>query len=149
MGGDLAAVHQPLAFEPVHPEQAAPRIAGVILGGVQVFAVLVHHRVAVEMPVRLRRHGLQQRPVAQVDQIAFGARAAGNEQRDRQRRVVDDVVTTLADFGGEHSGAVQPITDGVMLAIGVIARREQQRALILALEQRPAAQSHCSQQHTT
>jgi hypothetical protein len=92
---------------------------------------------------------LQQRPVAQVDQVALGARAAGDEQRDRQRRVVDDVVAALADLGGEHLRTVQPITDGVMLAVGVVARREQQRALILALEQRPAAQCHCSQQQTT
>ena len=77
-------VYQPLALESVHPEQATAWVSGVVFGGVQVLAVLVNHRVAVEVPVRLRRHGLQQRTVAQVDQVAFGARTTGDEQRNRQ-----------------------------------------------------------------
>ncbi|MNR30999.1 hypothetical protein D3C85_1484850 [compost metagenome] len=105
--------------------------------------------MAVEVPVRLRRHGLQQRAVTQVDQVALGARTTGDEQRNRQCRVVDDVMAALADLGGEHPGAVQPIADGVMLTVGIVPRREQQRAFVLLLEQRPAAQCHCSQQQAT
>ncbi|MNY05572.1 hypothetical protein D3C86_1382970 [compost metagenome] len=148
VGGNLAAVHQPLTFELVHAEQAATRIAGVVFGGVQPVAAVVNHRVTVEVPVRLRRHGLQQRAVTQVDQVALGAGAPGDKQRDRQRRVIDDVVAALADLGGKHPGAVQPISDGVMLAISIVPRRKQQRAGILLPEQLPAAQCHCSQQQT-
>jgi hypothetical protein len=95
----------------------------------------VHHRVAVEVPVRLRGDGLQQAPVAQVDQVAFGAGAAGDEQGDRQLGVVDDVVATLADLGAEHLGAVQAITDGVVLAVAIVARRQQQGFAAFVAEQ--------------
>lgn len=149
VGGDLACVQQPFAVELVHPEQTTTRIGRVVFSGIQVFAVLVHHGVAVKVPVRLRGHGLQQLAVAQVDQVTLGARTPCDEQRQRLRRVIDDVMATLTDVGGEHPRAVEAITDRVMLAIGVVARRQQQRALILAFEQRPAAQRHCSQQCTS
>ena len=53
VGGNLTAVHQPLAFELIHAEQAATRIGGVVFGGVQPVAAMVNDRVSVEVPVRL------------------------------------------------------------------------------------------------
>ncbi len=76
---------------------------------------------------------MQQRPVAQVDQVAFGAWTTGNEQRNRLRRVIDDVMATLADLGGEHPGAVQSIADGVVLAVAIVPCRKQERTLVLCL----------------
>ena len=86
MGGNLAAVHQPFAFEPVHPEQATARIGGVVFGGVQPVATFMDYRVAIEVAVCIRGDGLQQRAITQVDQVTLGARATGDKQRDRQRR---------------------------------------------------------------
>ena len=121
VGGQLAAMDQPLTFEAVHTEHATPRIGGVVLGRVQPFAALMDHGVTIEVAVRLRGDGLQQTAVTQVDQVAFGARTTGDEQGDRQFGVIDDVVATLADPGGKHLGAVQAIADCVVLAVRVIA----------------------------
>jgi hypothetical protein len=46
---DLAGVHQALAFEAVHAQHATAGVGGVVLGGVQPFAALVDHRMAVEV----------------------------------------------------------------------------------------------------
>ena len=147
VGGYLAAVHQPLTFELIHTQQAAARVGGVVLGGVQPVAALVDHRMAIEMAVGVRGDGLQQPAVAQVDQVALGAWATGDEQRNRQGRVVDDVMAALADLGGKYRLAVQAIADSVVLAVGIIARRQQQRAFVFVLEQRPATQGDSAEQH--
>lgn len=120
---DIAAVLQSLAVETVDAEHAATGIGSVVLGGVEPLAALVEHAVAVEVAVFLRDQGLQQATVAQVDQVAFGAWPAGDEQRQRQARVLDDVVAALGHAGGELALAVQAVAHRVMLAIGVVARR--------------------------
>ncbi|MNQ59432.1 hypothetical protein D3C85_736780 [compost metagenome] len=148
VGGDFTVVHQSFVLETVHPEQAAARVGGVIFRGVQPLTAFVNDRMAIEVPVRLRGQGLQQRTVAQVDQVALGTRSPGNEQRNRQLGVIDDVVAALADLGGEHARAVQSIADGVVLAVAVVAGRKQQRTGVLLLEQLPAAQRHGTQQQT-
>jgi hypothetical protein len=61
MGGDLAGVHQPLAFEPVHRARHG-RDRWCRSRWRTASRRLVNHRVAVEVPVRLRCHGLQQAP---------------------------------------------------------------------------------------
>ncbi len=104
---DLAAVLQSLAVETVDAEHAATGIGSVVLGGVEPFAALVEHAVAVEVAVFLRDQGLQQATVVQVDQVAFGAWPAGDEQRQRQARVLDDVMAALGHAGGELALAVQ------------------------------------------
>src|SRR5450830_1537523 len=96
MGGNFAAVYQSLAFERVHAKQAAARIGGVVLGCVQPIAAFVNDRMAIKVAMGVRRDGLKERAITQVDQVTFGARATGDEQRNRQRRVVDDVVAALA-----------------------------------------------------
>ncbi|MNE23939.1 hypothetical protein D3C80_1172120 [compost metagenome] len=149
VGRNLPAVHQALAFEAVHTEYATPRVGGVVLGGIQPFATFVDDRVAVEVPVRLRGDGLQQAPVAQVDQVAFGTGAAGDEQGDRLLGVVDDGMATLGDLGAEHLGAVQAETDGIVLAVAVVTRREQQGFAAFVAEQAPAAQGEGAEQYAT
>lgn len=149
VGRDFRMMGQAFAFEAVHTQHATARIGGVVLGGVQPFAALVDHRVAIEVPVRLRGQGLQQTPVAQVDQIALGAGAARHEQRDRPLGVVDDVVAAQADLGGEHLGAVQAIAHGIVLAVGIVTGRQQQWLLALAAPQGPAAQGQGAEQHAT
>ncbi|CRM83944.1 hypothetical protein [Pseudomonas sp. 22 E 5] len=148
MGGDFAAVHQPLALEFVHSEQATAGVGGVVLGGVQPVAALMDDCVAIEVAIGIGRDGLQQRASTQVDQVTLGARATGDEQCNRQCRVVDDVVAALADLSGKHLRAVQAKTHGVVLAVRVIAGRQQQRCLLLLFEQRPATQRQCAEQHT-
>ena len=97
--------------------------------GVFDVKVALHPEVAVTVKVNVARspdEAEQQAAIAQVDQVALGARPAGNEQRNRQRRVVDDVVAALADLGGKHLLAVQVKAYGVVLAVCIIARRQQQ-----------------------
>lgn len=146
---ELAGVHQALTFEAVHTQHATAWIGGVVLGGVQPFAALVYHRMAVEVAVRLRGDGLQQAPVAQVDQVAFGAGPAGDEQGDGQFGVVDDRVATLGHLGAEHLGAVQAEADGVVLAVAIVARREQQGLAAFVAQQAPAAQGQGAEQYAT
>lgn len=142
---DLAAVLQSLAVETVDAEHAATGIGSVVLGGVEPFAALVEHAVAVEVAVFLRDQGLQQATVVQVDQVAFGAWPAGDEQRQRQARVLDDVMAALGHAGGELALAVQAVAHRVMLAIGVVARRQHQRLATLAAEA-PAAEGQGAEQ---
>ena len=73
------------------------------------------------MPVGQGAQGLQQLPVCEVDQVAFGAGAAGHEQGDGQRRVVDDVMAALADPGAEHLGAIESIADCKVIAVCIVA----------------------------
>src|SRR5690606_26136855 len=48
-----------------------------------------------------------------------------------------DVVAALVDPGDEGLAAVQVVADGIVMAIGIVAGRKQQRALAAA-RQRPA-----------
>ena len=109
----------------------------------------MNHRVAVEVPVRLRGDGLQQAPVAQVDQVAFGAWSTCHEQGDRPLGVVDDVMATLGHLGGEHLGAVQTVTDGIVPAVAIVARREQQGFAGAVAKQAPAAQGEGAEHDAT
>ncbi len=92
---------------------------------------------------------MQQAPVAQVDQVAFGTWATGDEQGDRLLGVVDDGMATLRDLGTEHLGAVQAETDGIVLAVAVVTRREQQGFAAFVAEQAPAAQGEGAEQYAT
>lgn len=83
VSGDLARMHQPFTFEAVDAKHATSWVGGVVLGGIQPLATVMDHRVAIEVAVGLRADGLQQAPVTQVDQVAFGTWAAGDEQGDR------------------------------------------------------------------
>ncbi|MNJ46647.1 hypothetical protein D3C77_417820 [compost metagenome] len=149
VGRNLAGMAEALAVKTVDTEYATTGIGGVVLGGIQPFAALVDDRMAIEMPVRLRGDGLQQPAIAQVDQVTLGAGAPGHEQGNRLLGVVDDVVATLVHLGGEHLGAIQAIADGVVLAVAVIAGREQQRAAVFAAKQGPAAQGEGAEQNAT
>lgn len=149
VGRDLTGVHQAFAFETVHAKYAAPGVGGVVLGGIQPFAAFVHDGVAIEVPVRLRGYCLQQAPVTQVDQVAFGAWAPGDEQGDGQLGVVDDGMATLSDLGAEHLCAVQAKTYGKVLAVAVVTRREQQGFAAFVAEQAPAAQGEGTEQYAT
>ncbi|MCY1428940.1 hypothetical protein D9M71_448390 [compost metagenome] len=149
VGGDFTAVLQAFAVEPIHTQHATTGLGGVVLGGVQPFTALVNHRVAVEMPVRLRSDGLQQATITQVDQVALGAGAAGDEQGNRLLGMVDDVVATQAHLGGEHLGTVQAVADGVVLAIAIVPRREQQRGAALVAKQGPAAEGEGTEHNAT
>jgi hypothetical protein len=44
-------------------------------------------------------------------------------------------VATLGDLGAEHLGAVQAETDGVVLAVAIVARRQQQGFAAFVAEQ--------------
>ena len=146
MGRDLPAVNQAFAFKAVNPQQPAARIGRVVFSGVEPFAVLVNHGMAIKVTIGQRREGLQQRPVLEADEVAFGAWAAGDEQRNGLGRVVDDVVAALFDLGIEHLGAVERVADGEVIAVDVVTGTEQQRALALLFEQRPAAQRDGAEQ---
>ncbi len=149
MGAELAGAHQALVFETVDPQHATARVSGIVFGGVQPLTVLVQHGMTIEMPVRRRYHRLQQLPVAQVDQVAFSPWAASHEQGDGLLRVIDDGMATLGHLGAEHLGAVQAIAHGVMLAIGVVACRQQQGLAAFFAQKTPAAQGEGTEYNAT
>ena len=146
VGGDFAAVNQTLALKAINPQQATARIGGVVFSGVQPLAIFMDHGVTIKMPVGQGGQGLQQLPVGQADQVAFGTGAPGHEQGDGQRRVVDDVMAALADPGAEHPGAIESIADGKVIAVCIVAGTQQQRALAFLFKQRPTAQRDCTEQ---
>ena len=71
MGCVLADAHQLSALQ-VDTKHATAGVAGVVLGGVEPFAIAVEHAVAVEVPVGWRRQHLQQASVTRVDQVTRG-----------------------------------------------------------------------------
>ncbi|MCY1345322.1 hypothetical protein D9M69_313810 [compost metagenome] len=101
--------------------------------------------MAVEVAVFLRSQGLQQAAVGEVHQVAFGTRAAGDEQCYRLAGMFDDVMAALGDAGGEHLCAVQAVAHRVMLAVGIVAGGEQQGRMAPAA-QGPAAQANGTEQ---
>ncbi|MNO80168.1 hypothetical protein D3C76_713650 [compost metagenome] len=101
--------------------------------------------MAVEVPVRLRVDGLQQAAVVEMDQVAVPARTPRDEQRQRQLRMLDDVVAAHADLGGEHPRAIEPVADRVVSAVRVVTGGQQQGLPALA-RQRPAAEGEGAEQ---
>ncbi len=64
MGGMFVDPHELPAVQAVDAEYSAAWVGGVVLGGVEPFAVAMEHAVAVEMAILRRDQHLQELPVA-------------------------------------------------------------------------------------